>query len=743
LAKTWKVFAFGAARGIIQPSETNLARQESQVAETNIPVGRDVQGNLVVGDHNTFINQTPPVAPPPAGSAPPPARTAHYVRRTEIEDKVRAALQAQTSVAVVGVAGMGGIGKTELARFLANEFAKTHRVIWVGVYNRSLGDAQAELGRALGITFAPNADDQSRYETLLGAFHTNPHIVVFDDVYRSAIPHLKLLLPPSPPCAALITSRQRELGVARVFELDVMSETQALELVREAHTLGDVMAREPAAAQTLCELCGYLPLALDIAASRLRKQLHFSATPLDAFNRALANRLQELQRGNPDRLNSITANLDLSYNDLSDDDQRRLRALAVFAPSGFAPRAAGALWNASEADARTHIERLQDESLVMNAKELGRFRLHDLVRDYAAQKLNDCGESDAANRAHAEFLIALFEKHYSDDPTTAPDLKYELENLRVCANWARDKKEARLLALLVTQPRNWFYVIFDQAWNDWYGWLQDALRVGEDYEPGLRANVLQAIGDVQQFRDERDAALKSYAHALELFRSVGDRLGEANVLQAIGDVQRFRKENDAALKSYAHALELFRSVGARLGEANVLKAIGDIQQFRKENDAALKSYAHALELFRSVGDRLGEANVLQAIGDIQQFRKENDAALKSYAHALELFRSVGARLGEANILLSLGAIKRASGNILDARADFQNAFKMYRNIGDAYSQARALYRLGDCAADEKNWDDALQFYRQAADLWSSIGMTDLVQQILTPRIQAVENNKSV
>ena len=68
---------------------------------------------------------------------------------------------------------------------------------------------------------------------------------------------------------------------------------------------------------------------------------------------------------------------------------------------------------------------------------------------------------------------------------------------------------------------------------------------------------------------------------------------------------------------------------------------------------------------------------------------------------------------------------------------------MYRNIGDAYSQARALYRLGDCAADEKNWDDALKFYRQAADLWSSIGMTDLVQQILTPRIQAVENNKSV
>ena len=59
--------------------------------------------------------------------------------------------------------------------------------------------------------------------------------------------------------------------------------------------------------------------------------------------------------------------------------------------------------------------------------------------------------------------------------------------------------------------------------------------------------MLQAIGDVQNFRKEIDAALESYSHALALFRQVGDRLGEANVLKAIGDVQNFRKEIDAAL----------------------------------------------------------------------------------------------------------------------------------------------------------------------------------------------------
>ncbi|MDX9956060.1 MAG: tetratricopeptide repeat protein, partial [Anaerolineae bacterium] len=147
-----------------------------------------------------------------------------------------------------------------------------------------------------------------------------------------------------------------------------------------------------------------------------------------------------------------------------------------------------------------------------------------------------------------------------------------------------------------------------------------------------------------------DEAAQVLDSALHLFRAVGDRLGEANVLQAMGDVQAFRDDRDTALDSYAQALTLFRAVGDRLGEANVLQAMGDVQAFRKENDTALDSYAQALTLFRAVGDRLGEANVLKAMGDVQAFRKENDTALDSYAQALTLFRAVGDRLGEANVL---------------------------------------------------------------------------------------------
>jgi tetratricopeptide (TPR) repeat protein len=103
-----------------------------------------------------------------------------------------------------------------------------------------------------------------------------------------------------------------------------------------------------------------------------------------------------------------------------------------------------------------------------------------------------------------------------------------------------------------------------------------------------------------------------------------------------------------------------------------------------------------------------------------------------------LFRAVGDRLGEANVYLALGGIKRSGEDVAGARKDFEGALRSYRAIGDRYSEARALYRLGDCAADEEKWDEALAAYRGAEALWRSVGLADLVEQILAPRIAGVE-----
>src|SRR5579883_2356491 len=235
------------------------------------------------------------------------------------------------------------------------------------------------------------------------------------------------------------------------------------------------------------------------------------------------------------------------------------------------------------------------------------------------------------------------------------------------------------------------------------------------------ANVRKAIGDVQQFRDEREAALVSYEQALELFRAVGDRLGEANVRKAIGDVQQFRKEMQAALVSYEQALELFRAVGDRLGEANVRQAIGDVQQFRKEMQAALVSYEQALELFRAVGSKLGEANVRKAIGDVQQFRKEMQAALVSYEQALELFRAVGSKLGEANVRKAIGDVQQFRKEMQAALVSYEQALELFRAVGSKLGEANVRKAIGDVQQFRDEREAALVSYEQALELFRAVG----------------------
>jgi len=211
-------------------------------------------------------------------------------------------------------------------------------------------------------------------------------------------------------------------------------------------------------------------------------------------------------------------------------------------------------------------------------------------------------------------------------------------------------------------------------------WYERALVAAGD-DPPSRAGSLQNMASALLWEGEADRAQVMLHEAIDLFRAVGDRLGEANTLQAIGDVHNFRKELDDALASYAQALDLFRAVGSRLGEANTLQAIGDVHNFRQELDDALASYAQALDLFRAVGDRLGEANTRKAIGDLYLAQEEEQEALKTYETAMSLYRQVGDRVGQTNINWTLGNWLAQQGDYAKAVPLLEQAVAFVQEIG--------------------------------------------------------------
>ena len=144
------------------------------------------------------------------------------------------------------------------------------------------------------------------------------------------------------------------------------------------------------------------------------------------------------------------------------------------------------------------------------------------------------------------------------------------------------------------------------------------------------------------------SALTSYHEALTLYRALGDRLGEANVRKAIGDVQRFRDDRDAALTSYHEALTLYRALGERLGEANVLAALS---RLRLDDDVALSQQLleQALILRRAIRSVYDEGVDLGNYG-IALLQRGRGAEALPY---LQRARAVFADLGMAHLVTQI------------------------------------------------------------------------------------------
>ncbi|MBM4424677.1 MAG: tetratricopeptide repeat protein [Chloroflexi bacterium] len=592
---------------------------DSASMNVNITQGDSISagGHAIKAEEGAVVIVEAESPQPPTGAAAPTPRVERFIDRGPIMSSVREALRNRAATAVVGVGGMGGVGKTELALFLSKEF---NDALWMEVNSRSLEQVQFSLAFALGITLPPNTDADGRAELLRAAFAQQPRTVIFDDVRQGF--DLPKCLPPSPPCAVLITSRLRQLPGVRsqdIHSLNVMDEKQAKELLSDEGMKG-ALEQEPTAGDDLAKLCGYHPLALRLAAARWAQR----PAPLSQFNAALTHRLTQLSGPDPkDPTANLRANFDLSYEALTADDRRRFRALAVFAETGFAPAAARAVWNDPHPDADAALTRLLTVSLLQNqsrgeattARGLSplptaeRFALHDLLREYALEKLREAKEDEAAYRAHAGLLIEAFGREWN--PEKNPQLTIELDNVAEVAEWALMAKDSFVLGSMATTPRNWL-MLFDMR-DQQMKWASQSLALGiEDKE--LRANVLSSIGDVHTRLSELPEARARYEEALPIYRAIGAKLGEANCIQRLGDVHTALSELPEARARYEEALPIYRAIGAKLGEANVLSSQGRLLVMSGEGQKGLQTLQDALDLYAAIGDKVGQANIYTARG---------------------------------------------------------------------------------------------------------------------------------
>lgn len=370
-----------------------------------------------------------PVAPNKLLGDIPPAKVSRYIHRGKVEDDVRDLLRNGGVGAIVGLHAPGGLGKTELAKHAADDLKSLFEdVMWVDIGEKTAPQVVADMLLKCGVQTQPGAPYAAQKTELRSWLQNHRLLIVLDDLRENALHDLADILPPK-PCSVLVASRINDIAaIPKTFPLDVMSESQALELFTAV--LGDdEVAAERETLEKLAKRCKYNPLALEIAAHRVRQMMDFEK-PAKLYLQKVETRFEELRAEGDPRWDLISV-FDLSYFDLNETDRSRFHKLAAFHRTGFSPAAAAFLWDTEQTEANRIISRFVNLSLLKTVPgKVERYRLHDLLDEYAGLKLSQTGEEAQARNSAAEWIVNLFDEHYTDDPSNAPEVELELDNLK-------------------------------------------------------------------------------------------------------------------------------------------------------------------------------------------------------------------------------------------------------------------------------------------------------------------------
>ena len=646
------------------------------------------------------------------------------------------------AIAIHAVDGMPGVGKTTFSVHAAHHIAShfPDGVLLVELHGHTPGQAPTPPAEALhslllDVGLEPSAIPKS-LEDRARAWrrHTADKkiLLVLDD----AIDHhqVRPLIPGTPGSLVLITSRHRmpALDGVQPFTLDVLPPAQAVEMFlriagREPHQ------RDEEAVAEIVDRCGYLPLAIAVAAARLRSHPRWTARYLADLLADARERLDHLHAD--DR--SVTAAIETSFQHLPPERQHVFRLLGLHPGPEIDAYATAALTGGTLTDARRQLDALHSDHLIQETSP-GRYKLHDLIRAYATT-LEPTERDHALNRVLDYYLHTAaaastrLPQHNTlsagtarttpahaprlDTPTAAHGwLTTELPTLTTCITHMPGRQQIPELAttLQAFLRLNGYH---DQALAIHQAALAAATHLGDRHS---QAGALTNLGITQRLLGQYAAANDTLTRAHTLYAELEDRLGEANALVGLGQVQQFMDDYAAAQQTLTRARQLYTELGDLLGQANALNELGRLQDLRGEYELATDTLTRAHNLFIDLDDLLGQANTLEDLGYVQELRGEYAVANHTLSRAHALFTRLGDRRGQANALLGLGRVQYRQGEYPKAADTLSRAHVLYTELGARLGQANALNDLGRVQYLQGSYELATDSVTRSHDLFTEL-----------------------
>ncbi|MBX3083763.1 MAG: hypothetical protein KF716_19170 [Anaerolineae bacterium] len=648
-----------------------------------------------------------------------------FIGRTQELSHI-ATLLADPACRLLNLVGPGGIGKTRLAlQAAADQDANfphgVHVVPLQGVNSTEL--LPSAIASALKITFL--SAENSRLHII--NYLRDKHLLLVMDNFEHLLAGVDLLteiLASATSVKILATSRER-LNVQEEWTLTLQGlpfpDDQTTEAINSysAVQLFILRARQAQAefsftpnadaVRQICQQVEGMPLGIELAATWLRAMTCQQIT--EQMGRSL-DFLTSPLRNIPERHRSLRTVFEQSWQLLSEKEQDAMMRLSVFR-GGFDREAADAVAGAT----LTALAGLVDKSLI-RVNPTGRWDMHELLRQYAADKLGEAGETIATTQRHLEYFVNLAENGeahaYGREQVVWYDRQEaEMDNLRAALAWALSNEEADK-GLRIVGALRWVWEMRGHL-NEGLTWYEKLLPVGRFATPSIHAKALHRASDLARQLSYEPQGTIWGQQALQLARDINDRWNIAWSLSAIAYFTGSYQYFDQAVPMLEESLQIFRELKDSFGlsHARRRRAALAIEQY---------DYAYAQDLLeqaliddRRAGDRNATAWGLCLLGlSLWCEQHHPDQVITLYQESVSLFQEIRDVHGEGYALALLADVERSHGNYARSRACFEETLRLGRGRGVFHNlDVFVMAGMGSLAA-------ALGKHHQAATLLGAV-----------------------
>ncbi|QOS59329.1 tetratricopeptide repeat protein [Thermobifida fusca] len=658
--------------------------------------------------------------------------------------------ETSSSVVVSALAGMGGVGKTAL---VASAGRIAHQREWFcaelfvdlrgytpGAVPLSAGAALDVLLRQMGI--APEeipAELEERaafYRSALTELSRNdprgrPVLVVVDNAQSAE--QVRPLLPGPGNHRLVATSRSslHSLTGAHHIDLDVLTADAAVELVASILKEDDARTRDTEGLRQLAEVCGYLPLALEIVAAQLARTPQLTPARLVQRLKKAASRVDKIHDLSRDASQTriLRAVFDTSLAQLTDDEARVFLLTASSPGPTISTSAAAVLTGLDEDAVEEVLEELVAVHLLQHASE-DRWGAHDLLIDYAASHPQPPADRDQALTRLLDYYVTT--AHAADTHLKAPpsqEVSNRFARREEALAWL-DNEQATLVAAALAAPtldHTDAAVLLPLLLTKYldlrrrFGELEQVSRSAQAVahatdNPNAEAQAWLALGLalVGMRRPEEGGA--AFTRARDLFRQTGNTLGEVEALTGLGGARQQARQLDDALEAFTNASNLLGRITDPRSGVPALTGVGLALQSMGRFKEALDALDRAHALLEQTADPYGEAQVLSCRGLTLLGMSRFEHAIKSLTRAQELFQRTGDAHAEAQTWVLLGTALNQANRPKEAIDAFTHARELFQRTEDTQGEAQAWAGLAEALRKTGQTEEAVKAADHVRDL---------------------------